>query len=63
VELLRRGGGLATVAETHRRTWTSLMEVVSDGAAALAVGHGGGSEPGLVACLPDAGYRAATELS
>jgi hypothetical protein len=40
-ELLGRGGGLATVAETHRRSWTSVVEAVPDGAAALVVGHGG----------------------
>jgi broad specificity phosphatase PhoE len=51
-ELLGRGGGLATVAEAHRRIWTSVMEAVPNGAAALAVAHGGGIEPGLVACLP-----------
>ena len=55
-ELLGRGGGLANVAEVHRRIWTSVVEAVPDGAAALAVGHGGGIEPGLVACLPDADH-------
>ena len=28
-----------------------------DGAAALVIGHGGGIEPGLVACLPDADHQ------
>src|SRR6266511_926934 len=56
-ELLGRGGGLATVAEAHRRIWTSVVAAVPDGAAALVVGHGGGIEPGLVACLPDADYQ------
>ena len=54
---LGRGGGLATVAEAHRRSWTSVVEAVPDGAAALVVAHGGGIEPGLVACLPDADHR------
>jgi broad specificity phosphatase PhoE len=56
-ELLGRGGGLATVARAHQRIWTSVVEAVPDGAAALVVGHGGGIEPGLVACLPDADYE------
>jgi broad specificity phosphatase PhoE len=56
-ELIGRGGGLATVAESHRRIWTGVVEVVPDGAAALVVGHGGGIEPGLVACLPDGDYE------
>jgi broad specificity phosphatase PhoE len=53
----RRGGGLANVAEAHRRIWTGVVEAVPDGAAALVIGHGGGIEPGLVACLPDADYE------
>ena len=53
-ELIGRGGGLATVAQTHRRIWTTVVAAVPEGAAALVVGHGGGIEPGLVACLPDA---------
>jgi broad specificity phosphatase PhoE len=56
-ELLGRGGGLATVAEAHRCIWTRVVEAVPDGAAALVVAHGGGIEPGLVACLPDAGHE------
>jgi broad specificity phosphatase PhoE len=53
-ELLRRGLGLAIVAESHRRIWTAVVEAVPDGAAALVIAHGGGIEPRLVACLPDA---------
>jgi broad specificity phosphatase PhoE len=56
-ELLGRGGGLATVAEAHQRVWTSVVEAVPDGVAALVVAHGGGIEPGLVACLPDADHE------
>jgi broad specificity phosphatase PhoE len=56
-ELLGHGGGLATVAEAYRRIWTSVVEAVPDGAAALVVAHGGGIEPGLVACLPDADHE------
>jgi broad specificity phosphatase PhoE len=55
-ELFGRGGGLAMVAEAHRRMWTGVVEAVPDGAAALVVAHGGGIEPGLVACLPDADH-------
>jgi broad specificity phosphatase PhoE len=55
-ERLGRGGGLATVAEAHRRCWTGLVAAVPDGTAALFVGHGGGIEPGLVACLPEADH-------
>jgi hypothetical protein len=57
VELLGRGGELAAVAQAHRRSWRSVVEAVPDGAAALVVGHGGGIEAGLVACLPDADYE------
>jgi broad specificity phosphatase PhoE len=56
-ELIGRGGGLTIVAEAHQRSWTSTVEAVPEGAAALVVGHGGGIEPGLVACLPDADYE------
>jgi broad specificity phosphatase PhoE len=56
-ELLGRGGGLAAVAEAYRRIWTSVVEAVPDGGAALVIGHGGGIEPGLVACLPEADHQ------
>jgi hypothetical protein len=32
------------------------VEAVPDGAGALVVGHGGGIEPGLVACVPNADH-------
>jgi broad specificity phosphatase PhoE len=54
--LLGRGGGLAAVAEAHRATWTRVVEGVPEGAAALVVCHGGGIEPALVVCLPDADH-------
>jgi hypothetical protein len=38
-ELLGRGGELATVADAHQRSWTSVVEAVPDGAA-LVLGHG-----------------------
>jgi hypothetical protein len=53
-ELLGRPGGLARVALAHQRSWARVMEAVPDGTAALVIGHGGGIEPGLVACLPEA---------
>jgi broad specificity phosphatase PhoE len=56
-ELIARPSGLAIVAEAHRRIWTSVVEAVPDGDTALVVGHGGGIEPGLVACLPDADHE------
>jgi broad specificity phosphatase PhoE len=55
-ELIARPSGIAAVAEAHRRVWTSVVELVPAGAAALVVGHGGGIEPGLVACLPGADH-------
>jgi broad specificity phosphatase PhoE len=55
-ELLGRGGGLAAVAQAHRVAWIRVVEAVPEGAAALVVCHGGGIEPGLVACLPDADH-------
>jgi broad specificity phosphatase PhoE len=56
-ELITRGGGLASVAQAHRAVWTRVVEQVDDDAAALFVGHGGGIEPALVACLPDADHK------
>ena len=53
-ELLGRGGGLAAVAEAHRRSWTSVVAAVPDGAAALVVVTAAGSSQGW--CLP-AGRR------
>jgi hypothetical protein len=45
-QLLSRGGGLATVAQAHQRTWTSVVEAVPDGAAALVVATAAGSSQG-----------------
>jgi hypothetical protein len=56
-DLLQRSSTLATVAEAHRDIWTRVVQTVPDGAAALLIGHGGGIEPGLVACLPDADHE------
>ena len=55
-ELLGRRSGLAAVAEAHRCSWTSVVEACPT-APPLVVGHGGGIEPGLVACLPDADHQ------
>jgi hypothetical protein len=43
-----------------RRTESSrprIVKTVSDGAAALVIGHGGGIESALVACLPHADHQ------
>jgi hypothetical protein len=61
-ELIQRGRGLAAVARAHRAVWIRAVESVHDGAAALIIGHGGGIEPTLVACLPDADHRRWGEL-
>jgi broad specificity phosphatase PhoE len=55
-ELLAELPGLAAVADAHRGLWTRLVAAVPDGAAVLVVCHGGGIEPGLVACLPHADH-------
>jgi broad specificity phosphatase PhoE len=55
-ELLGRGGRLAAVAQAHQAAWTRAVQAVPEGAAALVVCHGGGIEPGFVACLPDADH-------
>lgn len=56
-ELISRGGGLAGVAKTHRAVWVGAVEQVDEGGVALFVGHGGGIEPALVACLPGADHQ------
>jgi hypothetical protein len=56
-DLLQRSITLAAVAELHRIIWTRIVKAVPDGAAALVIGHGGGIEPGLVACLPHADHQ------
>jgi broad specificity phosphatase PhoE len=55
-ELLGRASGLAEVAETYRAAWTRVVQALPEGAAGLVVGHGGGIEPALVVCLPDADH-------
>jgi broad specificity phosphatase PhoE len=55
-ELLGRGGGLAAVAERHREAWAGAVQRVPEGGTALVVCHGGGIEPSLVACLPQAAH-------
>ena len=61
-ELIARPSGLAAVAEAHRLAWTDVIEALPDDAAGLVVGHGGGIEPGLVACLPDTAHESWGEL-
>lgn len=55
-ELVARGDELARVAEAHWDIWTCAVQRVHDGVAALVVGHGGGIEPALVACFPEADH-------
>lgn len=53
-DLISRGGGLAAVAQAHREIWTMAVTAVPEGSGALVVSHGGGIEPALVSCLPQA---------
>jgi broad specificity phosphatase PhoE len=55
-DLLRRSTMLAAVAEAHKVIWTRIVQTVPKGAAALIIGHSGGIEPALVACIPDADH-------
>jgi broad specificity phosphatase PhoE len=55
-ELIHAGGGLSRVAEELALLWVGALRQVPDGDAALVVAHGGGIEPALVACLPDADH-------
>lgn len=55
-ELVAAEPALAAVAGARRTTWTQAIGRVADGAAALVVSHGGGIEPALVACLPQADH-------
>jgi broad specificity phosphatase PhoE len=57
-QLISDGGELADVARTHAELWLRAVTAVPDGCGALVVSHGGGIEPALVACLPDAGHAA-----
>jgi broad specificity phosphatase PhoE len=56
-DLLQGSTTLAAVAEAHRVTWTRIIQRLPDGGAALVIGHGGGIEPALVACLPQAPHQ------
>jgi hypothetical protein len=55
-ELMAQSPGLAAVADGHWELWTRLLAAVPDGAAVLVVCHGGGIEPALVTCLPQADH-------
>jgi broad specificity phosphatase PhoE len=57
-ELLKQEGWLAAAADAHRQVWTRVVQSIPDGSAALVIGHGGGIEPALVACLPHAHHDA-----
>jgi broad specificity phosphatase PhoE len=54
--LIRHGRGLASVANTHRDTWTGIIEALPDASGMLVVSHGGCIEPALVSCRPDADH-------
>ena len=56
-DLLQRSTTLAAVAEAHRVIWTRIVQTVRDGDKALVIGHGGGIEPAMVACLPEADHK------
>jgi broad specificity phosphatase PhoE len=55
-ELIRVPGALSRVATELALLWVGALRRVPDGGAALVVGHGGGIEPALVTCLPNADY-------
>jgi hypothetical protein len=56
-ELLGGGSELKRCPRRTGSSGASVLAAVPDGAAALVVGRGGGIEPGLVACLPDADHN------
>jgi hypothetical protein len=56
-ELLGGGSELTRCPRRTGSTGASVSAAVSDGAAALVVGRGGGTEPALVACLPDTDHN------
>jgi len=55
---LVRKGGLAAVARVHHDIWIRAVESAPEGGSALVISHGGGIEPALVHCLPEADHAA-----
>ncbi|MFI7707916.1 histidine phosphatase family protein [Nonomuraea sp. NPDC049480] len=53
-EIVRADRAAAAVGEALRAIWADTAGGVAEGGTALLVGHGGGIELALVACLPDA---------
>lgn len=52
-DAIARGGAMHELAQLQVDIWTSALDRVPDGAAALVVTHGGLSDGGLVHALPD----------
>lgn len=55
-EAMATGGAYHKYAHSMAALWRDLLTPLSDGQAALVVGHSGELEAALVACLPDADY-------
>lgn len=53
---LREAGTAARAITRQAKRWRRLLETVADGAAVLAISHGGVIEGGAVAGLPDADH-------
>lgn len=52
-DAIARGGAMHELAQLQLDIWTSALDRVPDGEAALVVTHGGLSDAGLVHALPD----------
>jgi broad specificity phosphatase PhoE len=57
-EVVKAGGAAAKYANQLAAVYAKLANFLADGRAALVVNHGGVSELGAVACLPDADHIA-----
>jgi broad specificity phosphatase PhoE len=57
-ELVRAGNALSRVAQEIALLWVGALRRAPDDGSALVIGHGGGIEPALVVCLPDADHAA-----
>lgn len=55
-DAIARGGAMHDLAALQLEIWTSAIEQVGDGEAALVVTHGGLIDAGLVRALPDADH-------
>lgn len=52
-DAIERGGAMYELAQLQLEIWTSALDRVPDGGAALVVTHGGLSDSGLVHAMPD----------